>query len=185
MIGIYLSILDTPEEKSRFEHLYITCKSMMYNYAWDILKDDQLAEDAVHDAFMKLTKYMKNIEGRSDQEAANYLIIIAKNEAKKIYNARKPVVYQEDVAEPHSVMEEIEHTAEENDEKRRIFEKIKSLDAKYGDPLILRYFYEFTDKEVASMLGISLENEKIRVHRAKEMLKKMMEQEKAYDGEPV
>ena len=185
MIEIYLSILDTPEEKSRFEHLYITCKSVMYNYAWDILKDNQLAEDAVHDAFMKLTKYMKNIEGRSDREAANYLIMIVKNEAKRIYNDRKPVVYQEDVTDPHTAIQEAEHMAEENDEKRRIFEKIKSLDPKYGDPLILRYYYEFTDKEIASMLGISLENEKIRVHRAKEMLKKMMEQEKAYDGEPV
>lgn len=62
---------------------------------------------------------------------------------------------------------------------------IKSIDSKYGDPLMLRFYYEFKDKEVAAMLKISLENEKIRVHRGREMVKNLLEQEKAHDGEPV
>ncbi len=76
MLGAFLALLNTPEEKTRFEHLYLENRSIMYNYAMEILKDSQLAEDAVQDAFMKLIKYMDHIKGRNDHDARNYLIII-------------------------------------------------------------------------------------------------------------
>lgn len=47
---------------------------------------------------------------------------------------------------------------------------IKSLDRKYGNVLILKYFYDMTDREIADDLGISLENVKMRLHRGKKAL---------------
>ncbi len=55
----YLSLLDTEEEKSKFEQLYYQYRKLMYLCAWEVLRDEQLAEDAVHEAFIKLTKYLK------------------------------------------------------------------------------------------------------------------------------
>ena len=185
MLGAFLALLNTPEEKTRFEHLYLENRSIMYNYAMEILKDSQLAEDAVQDAFMKLIKYMDHIKGRNDHDARNYLIIIVKNEARQIYNQRKNVVYQEDMTGLDWDYPDVEHLVESKEEKRHIMDLIKSIGSKYGEPLILRFYYEFKDKEVAAMLGISLENEKIRVHRGSEMVKKLLEREKAHDGEPV
>ena len=61
MLGLYLAMLDTPEEKSKFELLYKEYRSTMFNLAKRILKDNYLAEDAVHNAFFEVNKkFRKN-----------------------------------------------------------------------------------------------------------------------------
>lgn len=55
MLTLYLSMLDT-EEKSKMEELYNTYKGLMLHIAFDILKDYDLANDALHDAFLKMIK---------------------------------------------------------------------------------------------------------------------------------
>ena len=70
MLGFYLALLDTAEDKSRFEELYLTYRQDMYKTAFAVLRSPQSAEDAVHEAFMivigKLNKisekYPDNIE---------------------------------------------------------------------------------------------------------------------------
>ena len=52
MLGFYLALLDTAEDKSRFEELYLTYRQDMYKTAFAILRSPQSAEDAVHEAFM-------------------------------------------------------------------------------------------------------------------------------------
>ena len=45
---IYLQMLETPEEKSKFEQLYLEYKGLMFHVAYEILHNEQDAEDAVH-----------------------------------------------------------------------------------------------------------------------------------------
>ena len=52
MLGFYLALLDTAEDKSRFEELYLVYRQDMYKTAFAILRSPQSAEDAVHEAFM-------------------------------------------------------------------------------------------------------------------------------------
>lgn len=50
---LYLQMLETPEEKSLFEQIYLEYRGLMYHVAYEILHNDQDAEDAVHQAFVK------------------------------------------------------------------------------------------------------------------------------------
>ena len=47
MLIYYLQMLDTPEEKIRFEKIYLKYRSLMYHVADSILHNRQDAEDAV------------------------------------------------------------------------------------------------------------------------------------------
>ncbi|EGT4060805.1 sigma-70 family RNA polymerase sigma factor, partial [Clostridioides difficile] len=51
---IYLSIIDSEEEKDKFEKIYEKYKKLMFYIANQILQDEQLSEDAVHNAFLKI-----------------------------------------------------------------------------------------------------------------------------------
>ena len=53
---IYLSMIDTPEDRSKFERLYIEYRDVMYHVAYKILNNEQDAEDAVHQAFVKIAE---------------------------------------------------------------------------------------------------------------------------------
>lgn len=51
-------MMDTQEEKSKFEELYYQYRKLMHWRAKQILTDDMLAEDAVHEAFIKIIRHM-------------------------------------------------------------------------------------------------------------------------------
>ena len=57
MLTLYLQMLDTPEEKVRFEEVYLTYRGLMYHTANRILHNRQDAEDAVHNAFLQVIKH--------------------------------------------------------------------------------------------------------------------------------
>ena len=59
---IYLQMLETPEEKSKFEQLYLEYKGLMFHVAYEILHNEQDAEDAVHQAFVKIAENIKKID---------------------------------------------------------------------------------------------------------------------------
>lgn len=185
MIFLYLSVLDTDDERSKFEKLYDEHKNTLFNVAYKILNDVQLAEDAVHEAFISLAKNMDKIIDRNCIQIRNYLIIIVKNAALRIYNKRKKEVCVEDLSDVMLDLNSVEINVDNKCIQEKLFEMIKDLDYKYADVLILKYFYDMSNKEIAAALGISLENVKIRLIRGKNMLKKNMEAVNFYDESTI
>ena len=51
---IYLQVIETEEDKSKFEDIYREYRGLMYYIAYRRLHHEQDAEDAVHHAFMKI-----------------------------------------------------------------------------------------------------------------------------------
>ena len=60
---IYMMMLETPEEKSLFEQIYLEYRGLMFHVAYEILHNEQDAEDAVHQAFVKIAENIKKIVG--------------------------------------------------------------------------------------------------------------------------
>lgn len=58
-----------------------------------------------------------------------------------------------------------------NESKRLLENAIDQLDVKYKSVYMMKEVEELSAKEVAEALGITVSNVKIRVHRAKQMLK--------------
>jgi len=59
-----------------------------------------------------------------------------------------------------------------------ISEKIKKLHPTYADVITLRYFYNYTNDEIAKMLDISKENVRVRLCRGRQNLLKILFDEK-------
>ena len=49
MLTLYLSLIETPQDKTLFEQVYYTYRKQMYFVAKSILEDNFLAEDAVQE----------------------------------------------------------------------------------------------------------------------------------------
>ena len=76
MLMMHLSLIETQEDKSKFEELYYHYRKNMYLCAKRILKNEILAEDAVHDAFIRIIKYLKEIEDVRSDQTKNLIIVI-------------------------------------------------------------------------------------------------------------
>jgi RNA polymerase sigma-70 factor (ECF subfamily) len=55
-------------------------------------------------------------------------------------------------------------------------EMISRLEDQYRQVIILRYYHDLKYKQIAELLGISLSSVKVRIFRAKSVLKKMLEE---------
>ena len=62
---IYLQMMDSPEDRSKFERLYLEDRRFMFHVANEILHNEQDAKDAVHQSFLKVAENMEK-NRRSD-----------------------------------------------------------------------------------------------------------------------
>ena len=78
MLVYYLQMLDTPEEKVQFEQIYLKYRGLMYHVADSILHNRQDAEDAVHNAFLRLIKHFKQFQNTPLRDLAPQIAVIAR-----------------------------------------------------------------------------------------------------------
>ena len=57
---IYLAMIDSPEEKLKFEIIYERYKDLMFYTANSVLGDTRDSADIVHDAFLKIIELSEN-----------------------------------------------------------------------------------------------------------------------------
>lgn len=180
MLSFYLALLDTPEEKSKFEQLYLAYRQDMYKIAYGILRENHDAEDAVHEAFMILTKNIHKISSITCPQTKAYLIIIVKNVALKLYNQRQKVISTDfeawELEDNLYIEDDVILSAERENLKKHL---IRLSDDDYSI-LYLNFYMEMSIEEIATSLSISYEAAKKRLQRAKARLYNLI---KGHDDE--
>ena len=84
MLMMYLSMVETPEERSLFEQIYYTYRKQMFFVANGILDNEILAEDAVQEAFLGIAKQITLFRDMPEQNRKAYVLTAAKNAAINI-----------------------------------------------------------------------------------------------------
>ena len=166
---IYLQMLETPEEKSKFEQLYLEYKGLMFHVAYEILHNEQDAEDAVHQAFVKIAENIKKIDDPMCPKTHSYVVTIVEHQAIDQY--RKQQKHQ-----TVELIEEIQGTNAHYEGDNDLTKCILKLPARYREMILLRYHHGYTVREIAKMLGLSLPAAIKLDQRAKNKLKKLCEE---------
>lgn len=166
---IYLMLIDAEDEKRKFVILYEKYRYLMFKVAHDILKDNYLAEDAVHEAFIKVAKNMEKIEDVNSNSTKRYLITITKNATIDIYRKRSTQMSRE-IFVDELEENEIPHTYMETDVDSQVLDILRSLPIKYRDVFLLKYSSKMENREIAEILRISEGNVRQRLLRGKEMI---------------
>ena len=170
---IYLMMIDTEEDKRKFVILYETYRYLMMKVALDILKDTFLAEDAVHEAFIKLAKNMDKIGETDVTETKRYLITITKNATIDIYRKRthqfQREIYVDELEECN-----VPVTYAETDVDDGILDILKCLPVKYRDVFLLKYSGNMDNDEIAKVLNITEGTIRQRLSRGKIMIQEAL-----------
>lgn len=162
------------------------------NIAWmravarRILRDDALADDCVQEAFVKAFGKIDGFEGRSSLKT--WLHRITVNEALMKLRVRKRLGEQSiDALLPEfdengcrieaswSSLATSEEIVERESTRALVLSKIGELPENYRIVLLLRDIEELETAEVAKLLNISQSNVKVRLHRARAALKRLLE----------
>jgi RNA polymerase sigma-70 factor (ECF subfamily) len=166
-----------------YELLMRRYNQRLYRVARSILRDDDEAEDVMQDAYVRAYQNLARFEGRST--FATWLTRIAVYEA--LARARKRSRFQLlDVGEESNggVMEAVvsaDRSPEQEAYGRELAEVLERaimvLSEEHRLVFILRDVEGMTTAETAKCLDLSVENVKVRLHRARAGLRKQLYRE--------
>lgn len=81
MLALYISLLDTEEQISKFEHIYTKYRGLMFYTAKGVLQDSYLAEDAVHETFLDIIRIIDSIRANNEKELSQFLRVLTHHKA--------------------------------------------------------------------------------------------------------
>lgn len=171
----------TDKEQKKFEQLYDTYSRLMYYIAFDILKDEGLAQDAVQEAFINIYKTFSKISEQDCQNLKGFVVIVIRRVAINMYNKQKKnKVVSLDVflenggmtAEKQKVHKDIpDISSEEN----RIMYYMQKLPSKYADILLFYYVYGYSADELAKIFDMKVATVYSYLSRGRKKLEKLLE----------
>lgn len=168
---IYLQMIETEEEQSKFEVIYHEYFSLMFHIAYQILRHQQDAEDAVHQAFVSIVENITKIDQPLSPQTKRYVAVIAENKAIDVHrkSQRHPITSLEDVSPGIGIPVEYDGDDE-------LVKCILELNPLQRQVIWLKYHYGYSLREISSMLKISLPWAIQLDQRAKKKLKKCYEE---------
>ena len=183
MISLYLSIVDTEEDRDKVVFIYENFYSFMCYTAGQVLGNSSHdVEDTVHNAMLKIIDHLDMIDIGNAGKAKYLCGIIARNLARDHLKLKdnQTVPIDETVYDTPDNSD----TPEEIIVRKNIYEillkAIDTLDEKYRDVCILKFVNGYKEREIAELLNISHGTVSTRIFRAKQILRDELRKEKAY-----
>ena len=169
---IYLQMLETSEEKVRFEELVHTYKNLMFYVANQILNNDHDAEDAVQQAFFAILKNFEKISEIKCPQTRLFVVTIVERKAIDLYRSKqkKVVVPFEEEFINVPAASAVESAADKTDLARAM----AMLPARYRELLFLKFDSGYSEREIAVMCSMTEANVRKTIQRARKKLETIL-----------
>ena len=150
--------------------------------AFSVSQED--LEDALQETFRNAAEHLDDLSDPADRKTYAYLCVVLKNNILDIYRRQNRM--QENAAGVEPDMLPAAEGSPEDLLIRRcdaqiLCNLIRKLPDTYKEVLVLRYFCDLSYKQIAAIVRISENLVAIRLHRAKEYLRRSMQQEEGGD----
>jgi RNA polymerase sigma-70 factor (ECF subfamily) len=152
-----------------FEDIFREHYDLVHGTAFGVTGRREDAEDVVQTVFLRLLRREMPRDIQKNPRA--YLYRAAVNESLNIIRSRR--------RHPTTGLEHVEITADESPIQaeaihRKLYEAIAELQPKAAEILILRYIHEYSDAEIAKLLGTSRGTIAVSLYRSRAVLKKLL-----------
>jgi RNA polymerase sigma-70 factor (ECF subfamily) len=158
-------------DEAAYTNIVETYQRPVYNLCYRMLGDPIDAEDAAQETFWRAYQNLKRYDpARSFPTwllsiAAHYCIDQQRKRRVPILSV--DLLPEEDAPDPAPNPERVVGELEESSQMRRLLGKLGSQDRA---AVIMRYWYEFSEEEIARSLSLTVSAVKSRLHRARKEL---------------
>ena len=163
-------------DKNSLELLIKKYLKPIYSFSFNLLRDQEDAQDLTQEIFLKMWKNLKNFD--ENQNFKSWLFKIAKNSCIDFIRKKKKfLVYNLETIEN---LPDLQLLLKEEAENKDLLEKIKieieKLSRKSKEILNLYYNFGFNFREIAQISGESINTVKSRHKRAIEKIKNSLKE---------
>ena len=163
-----------------FTYIVETYQSPVYNLCYRMLGEPEAAEDAAQETFLRAYQHLHRYDIK--RPFATWLLSIAAHYCIDRLRRRKLPIFSVDedeettfeIPDAHALHPEAE--AVHGEQREQIHAMVQSLDATDRAAIIMRYWYDFSEIEIAEALNLSVSAVKSRLHRARKQLGKLWQE---------
>lgn len=155
-----------------FVHLFHRHNGDVFNLAYRLTEDRELAGDVAQEAWIRAWRGMEGFRGEAAFSTWIYRITANTASTWRRRRTRHSYVELDDTVEPAVVdSRQIPETDAENAELRdRLRRALGSLSPALRTVVVMKDVYGWSHEEIADSLGISVTAAKVRLHRAHQKL---------------
>jgi RNA polymerase sigma factor (sigma-70 family) len=173
------------DEARTFEQSLLGWLDDAYNLARWLLHDDQEAQDAVQDAFMRVMRYAGGFRG-GDRRA--WLLAIVRNvcytQLSRSRVAASNVVFDEEQHQGASPAANPETAALASVDRAALMRALEALPLEYREAIVMREMEGLSYKEIADAAGVPIGTVMSRLARARERLRLALSARAGEPGKP-
>ena len=151
--------------------LYMRHGANILNYLTSMLRDRQSAEEVLQDVMLAAWEHAAGFRGES--KVRTWLLTIARNRAINAHRRVTPELVMLDETTYSADTAPLEKV-ERKTQQQTLQEAIQQLPPFHQEILVLIFYHQLSGPEVADVLGVTLGTVKSRLHRAKEMLRRVL-----------
>lgn len=149
-----------------FNVLFRRYERKVFMYCMRVLLDEEMAHDAFQEAFMRLYEHRKSYDGRNFMV---WFFTIIRNVCLNMRRNKKTTVpFETSMANmaPARVTDVVLHD--------HIVAALNQLPIDYREALVLYEYDGYSYQEIADIIGVSIATVKIRIFRARRMLRTLL-----------
>lgn len=183
MLHFYLALIDD-DDHNFFEQFYEGNKYRALSVALQMTSDQTLAEDAIHNAYLKLIEDWNRFMRLSPDERLPYFLVMVKHKVIDLLREKKRVplqAYQEDSLE-NNPTDDVSLIVANNHAYEDLIACIAELPSNDKQIIELRYLLDMMNIEIAQFLDISPKASSMRLSRARLKLQELLQERQAGDG---
>ncbi|MBR1833454.1 MAG: sigma-70 family RNA polymerase sigma factor [Ruminiclostridium sp.] len=170
---IYIALVDD-EDVPAFEKMYNRTYKKLYSIAYDILKDHQLAEDALSEMYLRISLSFKKINNFPLHVLDAYLVRSIKNTCYNYIEKNDSERKKLDELVKNNV-KDIDETVFDKIDLDLLMEAVISLPEPFKTALVMKEYYELTADEIAKQIKVSKRSVFYYIKAAKALIIKQIE----------
>lgn len=176
MMQFSFAALGTADDRAKFDRLYDMYHNRLLKIAFNMLHSQAKAEDAVQDAFLKIWAHFEQISKIPRNKLDAWIVTILKNSV--LDQLRKERLHWD--ADPEAALANLPDPRQDTEGTAAyhcLLEAIRRLPPDDRALLERKLVLEWSNQEIAKAMGLSANAVGVRIHRAKERLRKQLEKE--------
>lgn len=157
------------EDAEKLQRLYLKYRKFLAYSARTILHDEALAEDAVHDTVVKLTRYLHKVDEADEPKTKKFLYKMCINLAKTMYRKRtalsKNADFLDTLADVQDPGTDLLSTYINKEAADILIRAVKTMEEKYRTIFFMKFNHDCSYEEIAEMLEVEPATVRKRMQR--------------------
>ena len=180
----YAALIDNQADLLKFNELVERYQEEMLRIARSVLRDHQLAEDAVQNALYGVAVSFSHVPAENPDAVHTYLLSCAKYAALRLLRAERKIETVEitDLSELSRGEDPTFDEIRRSEDYARLLHAIEQLDEIYQDVLLHFYVFDQSVKEIARLFGRKPTTVRQQLSRGRRLLAEICRKEGILHG---